>query len=839
VNPPAQSTGSSRSGGDRGGSRHFKPRLNELLRTLKLDVSYERGAGDCLYYRDDAGREITVLDVVGGYGSLLLGHSHPAVVAEAQRLLVSGRPIHAQGSARHYATQLASELSRRAGGDYCVVFGNSGAEGVEAAMKHAMLETRARTFIALEGAFHGKTLGALQLTANAAYREPFELPGLSVVRVRANDVDQLEAAFAACADLAGFIFEPIQGEGGVRPVTAEFARRAAELCAQRDVPLIADECQTGLGRTGTFLACATLGVQPDYIVLSKALGGGIAKISAVLIRRERYLDEFDLQHTSTFAEDDFSCALALKALELIDDALLENVRAKGGRLLETLRSVAAKYPDVIAEVRGVGLMTAVEFCRPAGSTSFLLRFLSAQEDLGYVLSSYLLHAHRIRIAPTLSEKFTLRIEPSALIDQARIDQLVGAVEDVCERIARSDALGLVRHFVGGGLRHESEQRFVRTDAKFIAYDDKTFRVRQRDIPAARVAWLCHMVDADDLVSLEPTFADVSLAEREDFLSGFVPRLAPVVMGAADVRSATGALVRLYPILLPVTSAWMKRQIDRRQLSLAQTLVQQGIDVARSLDCQLVSLGQYTSIATLAGTRLCSREMGITTGNSYAIALAIEAVERALREAGRAAAESVLVVAGAAGNIGRTCAEILAPRFRRTILVGSNKPGSATRLRVLAERIPRAVTTTDLWATTEGNVVVAALNAVDAPLTAQHLGRDALFCDLSVPGAWQLGASGMRPDVIAIRGGIAALPRGEDLGIVDFPLPAGQTYGCMAEAMLLGFEGVRDTSFTGSLTAEHVARVAAMAARHGFALADYRRACVLGSERRESTYALGL
>jgi acetylornithine/succinyldiaminopimelate/putrescine aminotransferase len=132
----------------------------------------------------------------------------------------------------------------------------------------------ARTFIALERGFHGKTLGALQLTANPAYREPFTLAGVPVVRVPANDLACLEAAFAQTSDLAGFIFEPVLGEGGVFPLTAAFVRRAAELCAQRDVPLIADECQTGLGRTGTFLACAALGVQPDYVILSKALGGG-------------------------------------------------------------------------------------------------------------------------------------------------------------------------------------------------------------------------------------------------------------------------------------------------------------------------------------------------------------------------------------------------------------------------------------------------------------------------------------------------------------------------------------------------------------------------------------
>jgi acetylornithine/succinyldiaminopimelate/putrescine aminotransferase/predicted amino acid dehydrogenase len=817
-------------------SCHFKPRLNQLLHTLRLDVSYERGQGDQLYYRDPGGREIEVLDLVGGYGSLLLGHAHPALVAEAQRLFASGRPTHAQGSRRDYAGQLARALSRRAQGDFCVIFGNSGAEAVEAAMKHALLETGARTFIALDRAFHGKTLGALQLTANEQHREAFELSGLKVLRVAANNLEQLEAAFAQATDLAGFIFEPIQGEGGVRLIEDGFAKRAEQLCAERDVPFIADECQTGMGRTGTFLACESLGVQPDYVVLSKALGGGLAKISALLIRRERYCDEFDLKHTSTYAEDDFSCAIALKTLELLDDSVLAACRAKGTCLLAGLRQLAGDFPGVIADVRGQGLMLAVEFHRPSRSPSFLLRFLDSQEDLAFVITGYLLNVHRIRIAPTLSDRFTLRLEPSAFLSDTGISRFLEALADVCRKLDGDDALRLTRFFTHGDMTESTVCDQVRDDGKFVAYDEHRFQQRQRHSTVTKVAWLCHLIDADDLVSLEPPFGEMPFEEREHFLAHLVPRLTPVVMSAVDVRSVTGSAVRLYPILLPFTSRWVKRRIDERRLALPQALVQQGIDLARSLDCQMVSLGQYTSIVTLNGTRLAPRGIGVTTGNSYAVALAVQAIERAHREAGSTPSESVLVVAGAAGNIGRICAEILAPRYRRTILIGSHKPGSWQRLQTFATRIPRAQATTNLSAVAEGQVVVTALNAVEAPLTAGHFAREGIVCDLSVPASVQPGTAAARPDLLLIKGGIVSLPFAEDLEIVGFPLPRGQTYGCIAEAMLLGFDDIRDTSFTGSLTVEHVTRVAAMATRHGFTLADYKRSCVLGCERKEEAYA---
>ena len=164
-----------------------------------------------------------------------------------------------RASHQEYSGRLASALSQRAGGDYCAVFANSGTEAVEIAIKHAIHETGSRTFVALEGAFHGQTLGALQLTADPQFRDEFELSGLRVIRVALNDIDQLERAFADAPPLAGFIFEPIQGEGGVRPVTPAFARRAAQLCAERNTPLIADECQTGVGRTGDVSRLRTVG----------------------------------------------------------------------------------------------------------------------------------------------------------------------------------------------------------------------------------------------------------------------------------------------------------------------------------------------------------------------------------------------------------------------------------------------------------------------------------------------------------------------------------------------------------------------------------------------------
>jgi acetylornithine/succinyldiaminopimelate/putrescine aminotransferase/predicted amino acid dehydrogenase len=831
--------------------RHFAVRLSGLLRAVGLDVAYERAAGDWLIHRGPDGRPVRVLDMVGGYGVLLLGHNHPALVAEAQRLLASGVPIHVQGSDRPTAERLARTLSARAGDDYRVVFANTGAEAVEAAMKHAMLQTGSRLFVALEGGFHGKTLGAIQLTANTAHREPFELDGVRVLRVQPNDVAGLDAAFAeadgmqastphpSACPLAGFVFEPIQGEGGVRPLDAVFVQRAAELCSRRGVPMIADECQTGVGRTGTFLACHALAVQPDYVTLSKALGGGLANTSALLIRRSCYIDAFDLKHTSTFAGDGYSCAIAAKALELIDDDAMARCRKVGGRLLERLRAVQASYPDVIADVRGRGLMLGVELRRQSRSPSYVLRHLSGQDELAILLAGYFLNVHSVRIAATLSDPFTLRLQPSIHLDDEAIDLLITALQDVCARLRRGDGPGLTAFLAQPPRTACDDAVALRDDWTPSSYDPALPATRPRragPMRRGRVAWLCHLIDADDLASLDPAFTRLAFHERDAWLDRLAPLASPVLMNEVAVRSRRGGSVTLCPIMLPVTSRWMKRWIDARWFKELTNVVRKGVDMARGLGCDMVALGQYTSIATLNGTLLGDSGLGVTTGNSYAIGLAIEAIERAQIERGVAPGAATLAIIGAAGNIGRACAQILAPRYARVLLVGTSGADSIARLNQLAGAIPNAQVSTDPACVAAADVVLAATNAVDAPLRPNHFRPDAIVCDLSVPAAVDQSVRHARPDLLVIKGGIARLPHGEDLGIVGFPLPPGHTYGCMAESLLLGLEGVGDSTFTGSLRAEHVRRVLAMADRHGFELADYKTSCVLGGERRELAHA---
>jgi predicted amino acid dehydrogenase len=430
----------------------------------------------------------------------------------------------------------------------------------------------------------------------------------------------------------------------------------------------------------------------------------------------------------------------------------------------------------------------------------------------------------------LSDPQTLRLEPSMLITEEEIDRCLAALEDVCTKLQAHDAVGLTRYFIDGPEPAHDDRTRVTSDTKFFIYDEPPYWQRELDPPPIKAGWLFHMIDADDLITLEPAAAALSYGERERFLRHFAPRSNPMVMSSFDVQSTTGARVRFYAIALPFTSNQMKQWLDDADFFRVRHSIDKAIKVARSIGCDVIALGQYTSIVTRNATTLDLPHVGLTTGNSYTIALALEAIERAVRERGLDQASATLAIVGASGNIGQTCAEILAPRFRRTVLLGSSKPSAHRRLCSLVERLPRAEIDSDKTSLRDAEVVLAATNAPLPFLAADVFHEGAVVCDLSVPAAVHPDVRMVRPDVLVIGGGIARLPFGEAHGIPGLPLPAGQVYGCMAETMLLGLEGVRDATFTGNLPAEHVYRLAAMAKRHGFALAEYKTHATMQSAK---------
>jgi len=333
-----------------------------VLQTYRRNpVTFVRGQGVRLY--DSEGREY--LDLLSGIGVASLGHAHPglarAIADQAQQLLHTSNlffhPL--QG-------QVAEKLSAISGLPRTFLC-NSGAEAVEACLKFARRywytrqEPRAE-FIALEESFHGRTLGALSVTSDEHYRAPFE-PLLPTVRfVPVNDPAAIKAAVSS--KTAAIIAEPVQGEGGVRPLTPAFAAAITEACAASGALLIADEVQSGLGRTGSLFYFNELGLKPHLVSVGKALGGGVP-VGAALISDEVAKAISYGDHGSTYGGNLLACRAALWFLnELTEGGVLENVRRVGRIFDERLHAMQSKH-SLIKEVRGVGLIWGLELSRDA------------------------------------------------------------------------------------------------------------------------------------------------------------------------------------------------------------------------------------------------------------------------------------------------------------------------------------------------------------------------------------------------------------------------------------------------------------------------------------------
>jgi len=318
----------------------------------RAEVTIVRGEG-CRVW-DGAGREY--LDFVAGIAVVGLGHVHPAPLAAAQSQLE--QLWHASNL---YFTEpmarLATRLSERVGGAQAF-FCNSGAEANEAAIKYARKATGRSAVVALEGSFHGRTFGALSATGQPPKWVGFGplVPGIRFARP--NDVESLEAAVTPGGDLALILIEPVLGEGGVVPLDESFVTVAAELAAETGALLCVDEIQTGMGRTGTFLASEQLRVVPDLITLAKGLANGLP-IGALLVRGSTAGGFVPGDHGSTFGGNPVVCAAACAVVDAIDDDLLANVRSRGDELAAGL----AALPGVL-EVRGRGLLLGATLDRP-------------------------------------------------------------------------------------------------------------------------------------------------------------------------------------------------------------------------------------------------------------------------------------------------------------------------------------------------------------------------------------------------------------------------------------------------------------------------------------------
>ncbi|MGA2637058.1 aspartate aminotransferase family protein [Methylocella sp.] len=392
--------------------------LNEMM--VRVFQTIGRGVGQYLYDRHGA----RYLDLLSGWGVFGIGRNHPLLRETLNGVLAADLPNLAQMDASLLAGLLAERLLGFTHWLDKVFFANSGTEAVEAAVKFARRATGRPEIVYCSDAFHGLTYGALSMNGDAVFKEGFEPLAPGFTEIPFNDPAALERALAA-GRAAAFIVEPIQGKGVNMPDESYLAD-AARLCRKYGALFIADEIQTGMGRTGRFLAVEHGDVEPDMVLLSKALSGGHAPVGAVLTRKHIFDKVFDrmdraVVHGSTFARNDLAMAAGLATLEVMEsERLIANAARTGARLLKSFEAMAQRY-QLVKAVRGRGLMIGVEFGNPQSLKLKAAWSLVEAVNAGLfcqLITIPLFKEHNILVQVAGHANHTIKLLPALVIDES-------------------------------------------------------------------------------------------------------------------------------------------------------------------------------------------------------------------------------------------------------------------------------------------------------------------------------------------------------------------------------------------------------------------------------------
>lgn len=838
--------------------RHtLNPARRELLEMFALDTPMTGGSGFVL--KDAEGREY--LDFLSQYGALPFGHNPPQIWAALRQAEMDQAPVMIQPLRSLDAERLADRLAEIAPGDLThVTFTNSGAETVEAALKLARMRRGVTGILSTRNGFHGKTLGALSATGKAVYQGGFGAPVQGFDYVPYGDIEALRTVLAARGEqIAAFIFEPIQGEGGVICPPDGYVEAAIALCRDYGVLSILDEVQTGMGRTGALFACSDLAEVPDMLLLSKALGGGMLPIGAMIARPSAWDDRFGRLHSSTFAGNTLACRAALATIDTLmaeGQALIRQVAENGAHLRAGLLELQARHPSVLRQVRGRGYMVGLEFQRrdlPADSA--LMAFASLNGGVTALISSYLLNRHGLLTAPLFNDTHVIRLQPPLIAGRAEIDRALAALADLCAVMASGDYYQMVRHLVARPLAQSP-----------VAQEDAGVPALLRADPGTpgKFAFLIHYTEEEDIFRSDPSFRQFGADELTnwcDWVKQFGPGFARKV---PTITSPTGVTAEGWIVSVPLLARDMKGS-DRK---LAAAMVRDAVDLAHADGAARVGLGAFTSIVTRGGDMVTDRGATITSGNTLTTVSAIKGIERMAAETGIDIGRAHVVVVGASGAIGRLASLMLARRAGRLSLVGNAanpfsprlltsvaddvcemmaqpwetevRPGlmrervlaAATRLGAIDGAKGLAEKMRNVWlahgevppplawnvpldeALADADIVLVATSSDVALIDPDKLKPGTLVCDVARPRNVTSAVSS-RGQVLVFDGGLIKPPFEIDLGPFQ-TLPTDICWGCLGETMLLSLaRETRDFSIGSRLSLADADHLGQLAEIHGF------------------------
>jgi acetylornithine/succinyldiaminopimelate/putrescine aminotransferase/predicted amino acid dehydrogenase/acyl-coenzyme A synthetase/AMP-(fatty) acid ligase len=857
-------------------TRFHNPLIGHMLSSLGIDYSYHKAKKDSLFTFIN-GEEIEILDLTGGYGGNLLGHNNERIKDSIYSFLKNDEvPLSDQGSIQKNVGLLAEQLSLLIGSNtkkaYNVLFASTGAEAVEVALHHALFEWRENLkkmeieqfqhfgkhapkllinvwknnknvidnasvyVVSLKNAFHGNSSGARSVLGNQDKRNPF-LNILSIKPIYLDDdridwqkyLDEaLNKAYIkikkvnydghkykiqdiSISSTIAAIMEPIIGEGGVRVID----HKVLNYLQQRSFPLIIDEIQCGLGRSGKFLASE--GIQADYYLLGKSLGGGIEKISAILIDKNRYKTDFGKYYLSTFANGGMAARVALETLSIIKkEELPEKIRQMGNYFEKKLKNIQKSFPQVIDTISGQGLMLGIKFKDFRSKDNFFLRILQERDLLGYLFSAYFLCQHNIRILPTLSAPNILRIEPSAYITKKEINRFVIALKDLVQHIQNQQLCDIL-------LTLMDNDPFT---------DNKNYIPDQRKIPtqieeplpgSVCVAFIIHYAyPLDELRMLEPTLQKASDTGLRILLnrSQVLMDMQPVNVFAKNICNGK---IHFRTILLPIDSAEMQRLHHQNKRNKIISRIQEAVNMAANNGAKIISLGGYTSIITNNGNLLSEpKNTKLITGNTLTAAAGIKKMTNAIENSSILGQEKILAVVGATGNIGSIIAEtyLSQSNISKIYLIGRRQDRLKKLVRNL--RLKKHISsdikieiTTDFSPLKNCNIIVVMTNSNDPLIFQHHLSEThpVYIFDVSVPSAIAPDIKEMKNVTIIPFTSYISLPEDPEF-VLSSCSPAGTVLCCAGEAILCGLETV-NLSLRGNITFRGIQKIIRLAEKYNF------------------------
>jgi acetylornithine/succinyldiaminopimelate/putrescine aminotransferase/predicted amino acid dehydrogenase len=852
------------------------------MSSLKLNYQYHRGKKDSLFTYIH-GKEVEVLDITGGYGANLLGHNNPGICSELKDFISNNRvAICNQLSIQSFTSLLAEKfnliIGSVTGKSYRIIFGNSGAEAVEIAIHHAYFEWERRIekiieqqiqmyvgnkdidalgiwsrnekiikktrnrIIAVTNSFHGYSTGARSILGNRNKRIRFSrLTNIESVFIDDRDenwAEQLKCIideslitlerivqadheikivpFKVSTIIAAFA-EPVMGEGGIRVVNSDFLKELSRY----EFPLISDEIQCGLGRTGDFPECK----YANYYLFGKALGGGIEKISAVIIDKSRFCFNFSEYYTTTFGNGELASATALKSLEIIEsDSLEKKVKEIGDYLKNGLTEIRNKYPSVISDVKGKGLMLAIYFDPVCAAENIILRILFKEEKAGYLFSAWLLNRHQIRIFPTISAPNTLRIEPSAYLTRKESDKVCSAIDELCSIIMSKHMYDLFLFLMDDDPF--SDDRKASVPEAFYRQD-----LEPPAVNAIRTAFIAHFAfPLKELRMLVPDFSRASdtglriMFNRMQILMG----MEPVQMIALNLFHGK---VHFSFWVIPLDSSeleFLHKSGKRKQIV---TKIQKAVNLAAENGAKVISLGGFTSILTNNGLSLSEPpDSKIITGNTLTAASGLLHLRNTIKLIPNFDKPNIIAIIGSTGNIGQVITEILCEQSdicSELVLVSRSEKrtdefvNDLRKKEIIKVKITSSENINDIK---NADILIICSNTNDPIVFPHHIAfnKPVLITDLSVPSAVSQEVNKL-PNVTTIPfSAYVTLPEDKNAVISSYS-PPGTVFCCAAEAILLGLEQFKG-ALKGRILSDDVKAITLLAQKHNF----FQRAGSLGS-----------